>query len=107
MTTPGRPGALHVFGKSSERPDRLSADEKQHYPYAHHLTNEIEVEEVIKGTLKRFWKPKSDNTHWLDASYYSDVAAAMKGIRIGSASTIQLTKATAERRPTLTAMAGQ
>ena len=71
-----------MWGRAGDRPDRLSADQKQHYPFAHHLTNEVEVEEVIKGVLKRFWKPKSDNVHWMDASYYSDVAANMKGIKL-------------------------
>jgi hypothetical protein len=105
MTTPGRPGSLHMFGKVGERPDRLSADEKQHYPYAHHLTNEIEVEEVIKGVLKRFWKAKSDNTHWFDASYYSDVAAAMKGIKVGGGIAVPVAKPIAASRPTLASMA--
>jgi hypothetical protein len=82
MTSPERPGCLKLFGHPSERPDRLSNDEKQHHAYARHVTNEVEVEEVVKGVLKRFWKPKSENTHWLDASYYADVAASMKGIKL-------------------------
>ncbi len=35
----------------------------------------------MKGALKRYWKPKGEN-HWLDASVYADVAAAIKGIRV-------------------------
>ena len=42
----------------------------------------MEVEEPYKGTIRRRWNAKSDNTHWLDASYYSDVATNMKGIRL-------------------------
>ena len=84
MTTPPRPGFMQLFGQPSERPDRLSNDEKRHHAYARHITNEVEVEEVIKGTLKRSWKAKSENVHWFDASYYSDVAANMKGIRLNN-----------------------
>jgi hypothetical protein len=40
------------------------------------------VEEPYQDTVRRRWKAKSENTHWLDASYYSDVAANMKGIRL-------------------------
>lgn len=86
MTAPGRPGSLQMFGKPSEKPDRMSEDEKWHHSYARHITNEIEVEEVHKGALRRTWKAKSENTHWLDASYYADVAASMKGVSIRQAS---------------------
>ena len=30
------------------------------------------------------WKAKSENTHWLDASYYANVAANMRGVRLSS-----------------------
>lgn len=83
MTAPGKPGSLQMFGQPSEKPDRMSDDEKNHHAYARHITNEIEIEEPHKGTLRRVWKAKSDNVHWLDASYYADVAASMKGISIG------------------------
>jgi hypothetical protein len=82
MTTPGRPGCLYLFGQLSDGHGRLTPDEKRHTGYAHHVTNEIEVEEVRRGVLKRFWKPKNDNVHYFDASYYSDVAANMLGIRL-------------------------
>jgi hypothetical protein len=42
----------------------------------------VEVEEPYKGTIRRRWNAKSDNTHWLDASYYADVAAAIKRINL-------------------------
>src|SRR5687768_6297389 len=39
--------------------------------------------EPYKGTIRRRWKPKSEkNTHWLNASYYSDVAANTNGIKL-------------------------
>ena len=40
------------------------------------------MEEVVKGVLKRAWKAKSDKSHFLDASYMSDVAASMQGVRL-------------------------
>ena len=78
-----------MFGQPSARPDRLSDDEKRHHAYARHITNEVEIEEVYKGTLRRMWKAKNDNVHWFDASYYSNVAANMKGIRLINASVPQ------------------
>ncbi|HZZ28479.1 MAG TPA: terminase gpA endonuclease subunit [Pirellulales bacterium] len=77
MTSPGKPGCMMLFGQSSEA-ERMSTDEKAHFSFAKHICNEIEVED-IKG---RRFVAKSENTHWLDASYYSDVAASMEGIRI-------------------------
>jgi hypothetical protein len=50
--------------------------------YSKHLTAETEIEDVVKGVLKRSWKARSDNNHYLDASYMSDVAASMKGVRL-------------------------
>lgn len=60
----------------------MSDDQKQHHAYAHHIVAEVEIETVRKGVLVREWKAKSDNNHWLDASYMSDVAANMVGIRL-------------------------
>jgi hypothetical protein len=81
MSDPQKAGALVLFGTPSDN-DRLSDDQKKHLAYAKHLTSETEVEEVIRGSLKRHWKAKSDNNHWLDASYMCDVAASMKGVRL-------------------------
>jgi hypothetical protein len=81
MTTPGMPGSLQGFGEPSTKHDRLSDDEKVHTSYAHHITNEKEVEEIVRGQLKRYWKAKGSN-HWLDASYMSNVAANMLGIKL-------------------------
>jgi len=82
MTPTDKPGSLLMWGARSDKPDRLSQDEKAHHSYARHIVSEIEVEEVVKGALKRFWKAKSDNNHWLDASYMTDVAANMMGISL-------------------------
>ncbi|MBC7854503.1 MAG: phage terminase large subunit family protein, partial [Pirellulaceae bacterium] len=82
MTAPGKPGCLTLFGQPSDKPERLSADEKSHHSYSRHICNEVEIEEPYQGTIRRRWKAKSENTHWLDASYYSDVGANMKGIRL-------------------------
>jgi hypothetical protein len=81
MTAPSKPGTLMMFGESSGK-ELMSADEKAHHAYGKHITNETEIEEPYKGTIRRKWKEKSENTHWFDSSYYSDVAANMKGIRL-------------------------
>ena len=81
MTPIHKPGTMTVFGES-DGGERLSFDEKAHFSYAKHLTSEVEVEEPIKGVLKRRWRVKSDTNHYFDASYMSDVAAYMKGIRL-------------------------
>jgi hypothetical protein len=82
LTQPGKPGCMQLFGESGDDPDRMNADEKAHFSYAKHLTGETEVEEVVRGALVRRWKSKSDTVHYFDASYMSDVAANMKGIRL-------------------------
>lgn len=82
MTPINQPGTLFLFGEPSSNPDRMSQDQKWHMAYAKHLTNEIEVEEIVDGRLTRKWKSKSDNNHFFDASYMSDVAASMLGVRL-------------------------
>jgi hypothetical protein len=82
MTAPDKPGCLSLFGTPGPAGGRLSDDEKSHHSYARHIVSEVLVEEPVKGVLKRYWKVKSDNNHWLDASYYCDVAANMKGFRL-------------------------
>jgi len=82
LTAPAKPGCMYLFGQVNSDPEKLSADEKSHHSYAHHICNESEVEEPYKGTIRRRFKAKSDNTHYLDASYMSDVAASIKGIRV-------------------------
>ena len=81
MSDPNRNGSLQLWGEAGTG-DRLSDDQKKHLTYSKHLTAEVEVEEVIKGVLKRSWKAKSDNNHYFDASYMSNVAASMKGVRL-------------------------
>ena len=82
MTTPGKPGCMTIYGETNSKGDRLTADEKAHHAYARHIANEVEIEEPYKGTIRRRWKAKSENTHWLDASCYCNVAANMEGIKI-------------------------
>jgi hypothetical protein len=81
LTSPTRPGCNLLFGEPSGV-EQLSADEKMHHSYAHHVCNEVEEESVIKGKLVRSFKAKSDNVHYMDASYYTDVGANMLGIRL-------------------------
>ena len=85
MTPANKPGTMFLFGES-DGGERLSFDEKAHFSYSKHIVAEVEVEEAIKGVLKRKWKAKSDTNHYLDASYMADVAANMKGIKILRAS---------------------
>jgi hypothetical protein len=82
LTDPTRPGTLLLYGDpgDSARSGRLSHDQKKHFAYAKHLVAEVEVEEIVKGALKRRWKSKSDTNHYLDASYMADVAASMLGV---------------------------
>lgn len=96
MTQPGRPGCLQMFGAYGNG-DRLSSDEKAHHAYARHICNEVEIEEPYKDTIRRRWKPKSENTHWLDASYYCDVAANIKGVRLAIAATTPTTAVAATK----------
>ena len=81
MTTPGMPGSLLLFGDPSPPGGRLTTTDKEHHSYAHHVVNEKEVEEIVKGQLRRYWKRLGAN-HWLDASYMSNVAANMLGIKL-------------------------
>ena len=60
----------------------MSDDEKGHMGYAHHICAEIEVEEPIRGVMKRYWKEKTKNNHWLDASYRATLAAAWCSVRL-------------------------
>lgn len=82
MRDPDKAGALLLWGEPSHQPDRLSNDQKAHFNYSKHLTAEVEVEEPVKGILKRYWKSKSDNNHYFDASRLATVAAAMAGINL-------------------------
>jgi hypothetical protein len=72
-----------IFGYDSDNPERLSEDQKALHSYARHICNEMEREEPYKGGIRRVFRKKSDNNHWLDASYYSDVAANMRGVKLG------------------------
>lgn len=96
LTPPDRTGSMQLFGVPSEQPGgRMNDDEKGHHSYARHICNETEVEEVYKGTLRRRWKAKSENTHWLDASYYATVAASIRGVTIVNAAPAKATEHTA------------
>lgn len=93
MTEIGKPGAAYLFGDVTEEErkfidKRLPRQAKEHHSYAHHLTAEVEVEEIVRGALKRHWKIKAGRVqnHYLDATYLADVAANMAGIRLLKAS---------------------
>lgn len=82
MMDTDKPGCLFNWGEPSADPDRFSIDEKFHFSFARHLTAEVEVEEPVKGVLKRYWKAHRDSNHWFDAAYRADVAAAIQGVRL-------------------------
>lgn len=102
------PGSMTLFGSPNElHPEKLSADERGHHSYAHHVCSEVEVEEPHKGVMRRRWKAKSTNNHWLDASYYCDVAASIEGVPIVGAGTKKLgrVRTAAAARPTAAQLA--
>lgn len=101
MTPTDKPGTMFMWG-DDDGSTRLSQDQKAHHSYARHIVSEIEVEELVKGVLRRKWKQKSGNNHWLDASYMANVAANMKGIALMRSSP---PKKRASERPTLSSMA--
>lgn len=108
LTDSGRPGSLFVWGRASEIKDRLSDDETAHFSYARHILAETEIEEHHKGTLRRKWKAKSHNNHWLDASYYASVAMSIRGVRIQESAPSNAQHKTAPaKRPSLKDLAGR
>ncbi len=85
MTSPDLPGCGFMFGQGPPpNSDRMSDDQKSHHSYARHICNESEVEEPFQQGMRRRWKAKSENTHWLDASYYASVAANIRGIKLAT-----------------------
>lgn len=100
------PGSLSLFGVPSTDPEKISPDVREHAAYARQITAEVEAEEDHRGRLVKRWKQTSKDNHWLDASVYANVAASIKGIRIGGAS-ITRTPAPipASERPTLQQLA--
>lgn len=81
-TATDKPGCMFLYGEKSQSPGVLTADQRAHGHYAHHICAEVETEEVVKGGIVRKWRIKNKENHWLDASYYADVAAAISGIRL-------------------------
>jgi len=108
MTKPGSLACGYMYGQQHDNPEYLSQDSKDHHAYARHICNESEVEEPHKGTIRRAWKAKSDNTHWLDASYYADVAANIRGVKTASSMAAQIPqKKDPTQRKSLAELAGR
>jgi phage terminase large subunit GpA-like protein len=82
MTARDKAGCMFLYGEKAEAGSVLNHDQRAHGHYAHHICAEVEVEDVVKGGLVRRWQNKNKENHWLDASYYADVAAAIKGVRV-------------------------
>lgn len=88
MSPTGTPGSLQMFGERDMTIQQERAHRAETHAYSHSVCNEKEVEEIVRGTLKRYWKTFGPN-HWLDASALSDVAANILGLRIeGTAETV-------------------
>lgn len=102
MTAHDKPGCLFLYGEKGT-PQQMSADQREHGHYGHHICAEIEVEDVVKGGIVRKWKSKNKENHWLDASYYADVAAAIKGVRV--IGTVTPSRPPPAQRPSARAMA--
>jgi hypothetical protein len=99
---------MQIFGSPSQEGQRLTADEKTHFAYAKHICNESEQEYTDRrGNLRRGWKTKNENTHWLDASYYSSIAANVRGIRMATSAAViaAASKPSNVTRPTLSQLA--
>lgn len=105
MTASDKPGCMFIYGEKSKDPRTLNSDQRAHGHYAHHICAEVEVEDVVKGGLVRKWLAKNKENHWLDASYYADVAAAIKGIRLFSET--QVAKVAPNQRPSARQLAGK
>ena len=85
LTDADTPGTLKMWGRASEDKHRLSDDQIAHKAYARHILSEVEIEESHRGSLRRRWKARGTNNHWLDASYYASVAMSIRGLRLQEA----------------------
>src|SRR6185436_6350507 len=102
MTAQDKPGCSFLFGeKNTDRPEILSLDERSHDQYANHICAEIETE--IDNVRK--WMVKAKQNDWLDASWISDCAAAIKGIRV--VGTVAKTRPAPKDRPSARELAGR
>lgn len=63
-----------------------------HQSYSQHIVAEELVSEFIEGKgNKVYWSEKSDNNHWLDATYMAAAASEACGIKLFSSSDVELT----------------
>lgn len=111
MTATDKPGTCMMWGVAAKDKSRMSPDELSHTSYAHHICSEVEIEEPHKGGIRRRWATKSKENHWLDASYYADVAASIRGIRLAGPLIVTPAKTLpggrSARRPTAREMAAR
>jgi Phage terminase large subunit (GpA) len=84
LCDPDKNGAMLLFGPLPQDDSYGRTNRQLHTAYSHHIVAEMEVEDLVKGILKRFWrvKPGHGANHYLDASTLADVAASMKGMQI-------------------------
>jgi hypothetical protein len=81
LTAPGRPGCFDMFGVERSDGGRQTPDERAHQTFANQICNESEVDQVVKGVLRRRFKQKGQN-HFLDALALACAAASIRGIRL-------------------------
>jgi phage terminase large subunit GpA-like protein len=76
-----RRGSLSLFQDES----------MSHISYSNHITAEelLTVFKEGKG-LKTYWHPKSENNHWLDATYMSAAAGEALGVKLIGASEVEI-----------------
>jgi hypothetical protein len=75
---------MYLYGQPGEPGGRLSIDERQHADFATQATNELEVEDVVRGRIVRLWRLRTEKApnHYFDALAYAAAAASLKGIRL-------------------------
>lgn len=78
LTARDKPGCLFLYGERNPTPDRLSPEERAHELYAESICSEVEVDDG----QQRKWITQGKKNDYFDASWHSDCAAAMRGIRI-------------------------
>ena len=79
------PGGMSLY--TPKKLDNGQYDLKKHLSFAKHQVAEEKREEFIPGKgIVRKWHNLSPNNHWLDAVYYMQAAAGIKGVSLSLSS---------------------
>jgi hypothetical protein len=65
LTAPGRPGCFDMFGVERSDGGRQTPDERAHQTFANQICNESEVDQVVKGVLRRRFKQRGKTIFWM------------------------------------------